>query len=82
MTSFVPPMLSFESYDTVLGIAEKEGRRMAKRLAAEEGIIGGTSTGLNVVGALQIAEQLGPGKTVVTVACDHGMKYIASGLFD
>jgi cysteine synthase A len=79
---FVPPMLSSESYDTVLAIAEEEGRRMAKRLAAEEGIFGGTSTGLNVVGALQIAEQLGPGKTVVTVACDHGMKYINAGLFD
>ena len=79
---FVPPMLSLDSYDTVLAISEDEARSMAKRLAKEEGIFGGTSTGLNVVGALRIAEQLGPGKTVVTVACDHGMKYMNAGLFD
>jgi cysteine synthase len=79
---FVPPLLSAGSYDRALAVSEAEGREMAKRLASDEGIFGGTSTGLNVVGAIKIASELGPGKSVVTVACDHGMKYLAAGLFD
>jgi cysteine synthase A len=55
---------------------------MAKRLAAEEGIFAGTSSGLNVVAAIQIAKELGAGCNVVTVACDSGMKYLAGGLFE
>jgi cysteine synthase A len=78
---FVPPMLRKEHYDEVSPVEEAEARLMAKRLAAEEGIMAGTSTGLNVVAALRIAKELGPGKTVVTVACDHGMKYLSAGLF-
>jgi len=49
---------------------------MAMRLAREEGIFAGTSTGANVVAALRVAERLGPGATVVTVMCDTGMKYL------
>ena len=47
---------------------------MARRLAKEEGIFAGTSTGLNVVGALQLAEELGKGHIVVTIAVDSGLK--------
>jgi cysteine synthase A len=79
---FIPPMLREDSYDEVLAIDETDARLMARRLAAEEGIMAGTSTGLNVVAALNIAAKLGPGKTVATVACDHGMKYLSAGLFD
>ena len=50
---------------------------MARRLTKEEGIFAGTSTGLNVAGALQVAKELGEGKTVVTVAVDTGLKYLA-----
>ena len=51
---------------------------MALRLAREEGLFAGTSTGANVVAALRVAERLGPGATVVTVTCDTGMKYLKS----
>ena len=54
---------------------------MARRLAREEGIFAGTSTGLNVAAALQLAQELGPGHTVVTVAVDTGLKYLAGNLF-
>ena len=54
---------------------------MARLLAKEEGIFAGTSSGLNVVGALQLAEELGEGKTVATVAVDTGLKYLASDLY-
>ena len=49
---------------------------MAMRLAREEGLFAGTSTGANVVAALRVAEQLRPGATIVTVMCDTGMKYL------
>jgi len=54
---------------------------MAKLLASEEGIFGGTSSGLNVVGAIKLAEELGKGKTVVTIAVDTGLKYLTGNLF-
>ena len=49
---------------------------MALRLAREEGLFAGTSTGANVVAALRLADELPPGSTVVTVMCDTGMKYL------
>jgi cysteine synthase len=54
---------------------------MARRLAKEEGIFTGTSSGLNVVAALQLASELGPGKIVATVAVDSGLKYLAGNLY-
>lgn len=71
---FVPPLLDKSLYD--------EGRKMCRRLAAEKGLLVGTSTGVNVVGAIQLAEELGPGKVVVTVACDSGFKYLNGSLFE
>jgi len=79
---FVPPLLDKEYYDEARGIEETEARRMARRLAEEEGIFAGTSSGLNVVGALQLGQELGAGHTVVTVACDTGLKYLAGDLYD
>jgi cysteine synthase A len=78
---FVPPHLKPEEYDEARAISESAARQMTRRLAKEEGIFAGTSTGLNVVAALQIAKELGPGKTVVTVAVDSGMKYLAGDLY-
>lgn len=78
----VPPMLNRTNYDAVMTIEETEARKMAKRLAAEEGIFAGTSSGLNVAAAIEIGKEIGPGGTVVTVACDSGLKYLAGGLFD
>ena len=54
---------------------------MARRLAKEEGIFAGISTGLNVVAALQLARELGSGHRVATVAVDTGLKYLAGDLF-
>ena len=68
-------------YNEVRAIDETEARQMARRLAREEGIFSGTSTGLNVVGALQLAKDLGPGHIVVTVAVDTGLKYLSGDLY-
>jgi cysteine synthase len=79
---FVPPLLDQAAYDQARGIDEGEARHMARRLAREEGIFVGVSSGLNVIGALQVARELGPGHTVVTVAVDTGLKYLAGDLFE
>lgn len=79
---FVPPFLKEALYDEVRTVEEAEARRMVKRLASEEGIFAGTSSGLNVAAAIELGMELGPGRTIVTVACDSGMKYMSSGLFD
>ncbi len=81
-TGMVPPLLTPGTYDEVRAIEESEARAMARRLARGEGIFGGVSTGLNVVAALRLAEELGPGKTVATVAVDTGLKYLAGDLYD
>ena len=78
---FDHPLLNKDNYHEARGIDEAEARKMANRLAREEGIFSGTSSGLNVVGAIQLAKELGKGKTVVTVAVDTGLKYLNGDLF-
>ncbi|MBV9623200.1 MAG: cysteine synthase family protein [Acidobacteria bacterium] len=79
---FRPPHLKDGQYDEVRIVDEQEARGMARRLAREEGIFAGTSSGLNVVAALQLAREIGPGKTVATVAVDTGLKYLAGDLYE
>ncbi len=78
---FVPPLLHHDFYDEAIAIDEEDARDMARRLARQEGIFAGTSTGMNVLGALVLASRLGPGKRVVTVAVDTGLKYLAGDLY-
>jgi cysteine synthase A len=78
---FVPPLLDNSFFDEARGIDEAEARQMAWRLAREEGIFAGTSSGMNVVGAIALARELGVGHTVVTVAVDSGLKYLAGDLY-
>jgi cysteine synthase A len=79
---FVPPLLDHGLYDEVRPIDEDEARVMARRLAAEEGLLTGTSSGLKGFGAIEIAQELGPGHTVATVAVDSGLKYLTGDLVD
>ncbi len=78
---FVPPQFDKSVVDEARGIDEAEGRRTTWDLARREGIFAGTSSGLNVAGAIQLARELGPGHTVVTVAVDTGLKYLAGNLY-
>ena len=78
---FVPPHLKREDYDEARAIDESEAREMARRLAKEEGIFAGTSTGLNVAAAIKLAKEFRPGQAVVTVAVDTGLKYLAGNLY-
>jgi cysteine synthase len=80
-TGSVPPHMVDRPYDEARAIDEAEGRAMAKQLAREEGLLVGTSSGLNVAAAVRLARELGPGKTVATVAVDTGLKYLAGDLY-
>jgi cysteine synthase len=73
---FVVPLWQKEIADQIERVSTEEAMAMALRLAREEGIFAGTSTGCNVIAALRLAEQLRRGATVVTVMCDTGMKYL------
>jgi cysteine synthase A len=80
-TGSIPPHMSDRPYDEARAIDEAAGREMARRLAREEGLLVGTSSGLNIAAAVQLARELGPGKVVATVAVDSGLKYLAGDLF-
>lgn len=73
---FVVPLWRREIVDQIELVSTEEAVTMAMRLAREEGLFAGTSTGANVIAALRVAEQLGAGATVVSVMCDTGMKYL------
>ena len=78
---FWPPHLTRDMFDEVRVIDENDGRAMAKRVAKEEGVFAGTSSGVNIVAAINLARELGPGKVVATVAVDTGLKYLAGDLY-
>jgi cysteine synthase A len=78
---FVPPQFDRGLVSETRAIDEAEARRMAWTLARQEGLFAGTSTGLNIVAALQLAREIGAGHTVVTVAVDSGLKYLAGDLY-
>jgi cysteine synthase A len=75
---FVVPHWNPSLADTIDTVSSADAMAMARRLAREEGVFAGTSTGANVTVALREAARLGPSATVVTVACDSGMKYLST----
>jgi cysteine synthase len=74
---FVVPLWQEDMADQIEQVSTEEAKAMVIRLAREEGLFAGTSTGGNVIAALRLAEQLGPDATIVTVMCDTGMKYLS-----
>lgn len=73
---YVVPLWQESIADRIERVSTDEAMAMAFRLAREEGLFAGTSTGANVVAALRLAEQMGPAAVIVTVMCDTGMKYL------
>jgi cysteine synthase A len=74
---FVVPLWREGIADQIERVSTEEAMAMTRRLAREEGLFAGTSTGCNVIAALRLAERLGPEATVVTLMCDTGMKYLS-----
>ena len=78
---FIPPLWQPELVNEILTVNTEEAMTMSRRLAKEEGIFAGTSTGANIVAAMRVAERLGPGKTVATLIVDSGLRYISTPLY-
>jgi cysteine synthase A len=78
---FRPPLWKPGEVDQVEAVSTAEAKAMARRLAREEGIFAGTSTGANVVAALRVAARLGPGATVATIVVDSGLRYLSTDVF-
>lgn len=78
---FVPPLWRRAEVDEILTVPTAEAKAMARRLAREEGVFAGTSTGANLVAALAVAQRLGPKATVATIAVDSGLRYLSTDVF-
>ena len=78
---FVPPLWRRDLVNEILTVTTEDAKTMTRRLAREEGIFAGTSSGANVAAALRIAERLGRKATVVTIIVDSGLRYLTTDLF-
>ncbi|WP_123054777.1 cysteine synthase A [Clostridium sp. JN-1] len=79
---FIPDIYKKELIDEIITITDEEAFEYARRMAKEEGILVGISSGANILAAIKAAKKLGKGKKVVTVAPDGGEKYLSMGLYD
>ncbi len=79
---FIPSIVEPTLFDELRQIRDEDAIQMARRLAKEQGILGGFSTGANVFMALELAKELGPNATIVTVSPSNGERYLSTGLFE
>lgn len=78
---FVVPLWDSKVIDHISTVSTEDAMKMCRTLAAKEGIFAGTSTGGNIIDAIRIGMELGPDKTVVTVMCDSGIKYLSTAVY-
>jgi len=78
---FIPPLFKRNEVTGIIAVPSNDAQAMARRLAREEAIFAGTSTGANVIAALKVAERLGEGKTVGTIVVDSGLRYVSTELY-
>ncbi|HLG93975.1 MAG TPA: cysteine synthase family protein [candidate division Zixibacteria bacterium] len=78
---YTPPLWEKTLVDEILPVKTEEAKEMARRIAKEEGLFAGTSSGANAIAAIQVAERLGPGAKVVTLMADSGLKYLNTDVY-
>ncbi len=78
---YVPPLWEPALADEIIAVKTEDAKAMARRLAREEALFAGTSSGANVIAALQAAERLGPQARVATLLCDSGLKYLSTDVY-
>ena len=78
---YVPPLWDGSVVDRIEPVTTADAKEMARRLAREEALFAGTSSGANVVAAIRTAERLGRGRTVVTLLADSGLKYLSTDVY-
>ena len=78
---YTPPLWDSSLVDEIVVVKTDEAKEMTRRLAREEGLFAGTSSGANVVAAIRVAERLGPDAKIVTLMVDSGLKYISTDVY-
>jgi cysteine synthase len=78
---FMPPLWEPSLMDGIVAVKTADAKKMARRLAREEALFAGTSSGANVVAAIEVGRRLGPDATVVTLMIDSGLKYVNTDVF-
>ncbi len=78
---YTPPLWDPSLVDHILPVKTDEAKAMARRIAREEALFAGTSSGANVVAAIEVARRLGPGAVVVTLMADSGLKYLSTDVY-
>jgi cysteine synthase len=78
---YTPPLWEPTLVDDILPVRTSDAKEMARRIAREEALFGGTSSGANVVAAIQVAKRLGPDARVVTLMADSGLKYLSTDVY-
>lgn len=78
---YTPPLWDPTLVDDILPVKTDDAKEMARRIAREEGLFAGTSSGANIVAAIQVAERLGPDAKVVTLMADSGLKYLNTDVY-
>jgi len=78
---YAPPLWDATLVDEILAVKTDNAKEMARRLAREEALFAGTSSGANVLGAIEVGRRLGPGAKVVTLLVDSGLKYLSTDVY-
>ena len=78
---FMPPLWDQSLIDEIIAVKTEDAKAMARRLAHEEGLFAGTSSGANVVAAIEVARRMGPDARIATLMVDSGMKYLSTDVF-
>ncbi len=78
---YTPPLWDPSVIDGIEPVATEQAKQMVRRLAREEGLFAGTSSGANVIAAIRVGQRLGPDATVVTLMCDTGLKYVSTDVY-
>ena len=78
---YTPPLWEPSIVNEIIAVATDDAKAMTRRLAREEALFAGTSSGANVIAAIRVGQRLGPGKTVVTLVADSGLKYVSTDVY-
>jgi cysteine synthase len=78
---YTPPLWDPTLVDEIVAVKTDDAKEMARRIAREEALFAGTSSGANVIAAIRVAERLGPKATVVTLMADSGLKYLSTDVY-